>query len=178
MENFIHTFQVGEQVCDDLVAYHAEKDEYKSVGVAGGQVDHNIKESTDVIFYNSSTDPRIQRYFQQLQMGYDQYIEKYNLQHLYLKTEDHNLLQHYPVGGGFKVWHFERDRGDEARQLVYMTYLNDVPDGGTAWKYQDFEIEAKKGLSVIWPSDFTHTHKGIVSHTSEKWIATGWFNYS
>jgi hypothetical protein len=59
-----------------------------------------------------------------------------------------------------------------------MTYLNDVPDGGTAWKYQDFEIEAKKGLSVIWPSDFTHTHKGIVSHTSEKWIATGWFNYS
>ena len=80
MENFIHTFQVGEQVCDDLVAYHAEKDEYKSAGVAGGQVDHNIKESTDVIFYNSSTDPRIQRYFQQLQMGYDQYIEKYNLQ--------------------------------------------------------------------------------------------------
>jgi hypothetical protein len=59
-----------------------------------------------------------------------------------------------------------------------MNYLYDVPDCGTSWKYQDFEIEAKKGLSVIWPSDFTHTHKGIVSHTSEKWIATGWFNYS
>lgn len=118
MENFIHTFQIGEKVCDDLVAYHAENDEYKSAGVAGGIVDHNIKESTDVIFYNSSTDPRIQRYFQQLQMGYDQYIEKYNLQHLFLKTEDHNLIQHYPVGGGFKVWHFERDKGDTERQLL------------------------------------------------------------
>ena len=44
MENFIHTFQIGEKVCDDLVAYHAENDEYKSAGVAGGIVDHNINQ--------------------------------------------------------------------------------------------------------------------------------------
>ena len=59
-----------------------------------------------------------------------------------------------------------------------MTYLNDVTDeGGTEWMYQDVKLDARKGLSVIWPSDFTHTHRGIVSPTQEKWIATGWFSY-
>jgi len=30
--------------------------------------------------------------------------------------------------------------------------------------------------TVIWPADFTHTHRGIVSKTQEKYIATGWYN--
>ena len=31
---------------------------------------------------------------------------------------------------------------------------------------------------VIWPTDFTHTHRGIVAPKEEKWIATGWFNFN
>ena len=56
-----------------------------------------------------------------------------------------------------------------------MIYLNDVPNGGTEWKFQNIKTEAVKGDLVIWPSDFTHTHRGIVSKTHEKWKATGWF---
>ena len=36
--------------------------------------------------------------------------------------------------------------------------------------------EAKKGNLVIWPAEFTHMHKGVISKTKEKYIATGWFN--
>ena len=36
---------------------------------------------------------------------------------------------------------------------------------------------AKKGKTLIWPSDFTHTHRGQKSPTQEKYIATGWFNH-
>ena len=36
-----------------------------------------------------------------------------------------------------------------------MTYLNDVPDGGTHFKYQELTAPAKKGLTLIWPTDFT-----------------------
>ena len=61
--------------------------------------------------------------------------------------------------------------------LVFMTYLNDVLDGGTEFKYQKLITKAKKGLTLIWPSDFTHTHKGQISNTSEKYIITGWFSY-
>ena len=39
------------------------------------------------------------------------------------------------------------------------------------------KIKAVKGKTVIWPTDFTHTHRGIVSPTEHKYIATGWFNF-
>ena len=38
------------------------------------------------------------------------------------------------------------------------------------------KTKAKKGLTLIW-LDFTHTHKGVVSKTKEKYIVTGWFVY-
>ena len=63
------------------------------------------------------------------------------------------------------------------RILVFMTYLNDVKDGGTEFLYQKLTTPAKKGLTLIWPTDFTHTHRGVISQTKEKYIATGWYAY-
>ena len=56
---------------------------------------------------------------------------------------------------------------------------NDIPDGGgTEFKfYPDFKVNAKKGLSLMWPTDFTHTHRGVVSEY-EKYIVTGWINHA
>jgi len=64
------------------------------------------------------------------------------------------------------------------RILVFMTYLNDVPDGGTLFKYQKIKIPAKKGLTIIWPSDWTHTHKGEISKKHNKYIVTGWYTFN
>ena len=59
-----------------------------------------------------------------------------------------------------------------------MTYLNDVTDGGeTEFLHQKFKIKPEKGLSIIWPADWTFTHKGVVSPTQTKYIATGWYEY-
>ena len=59
-------------------------------------------------------------------------------------------------------------------QLRTSTTTN-VVDGGTEFKYQKIILNAEKGNLIIWPADFTHTHKGIISNTKEKYIATGWF---
>ena len=40
--------------------------------------------------------------------------------------------------------------------------------------YKDNSLKAKEGKLVIWPSDFTHPHRGIVSLDEEKYIVTGW----
>ena len=63
------------------------------------------------------------------------------------------------------------------RHLVFMTYLNDVPDGGTEWYYQQRYVPAQRGYTVIWPADWTFHHRGRVSNTEEKMIITGWFNF-
>ena len=62
--------------------------------------------------------------------------------------------------------------------LVWMVYLNDVEDGGTEFMYQKLKIPARKGLFLMWPSDFTHTHRGIISQTKEKYILTGWLGWT
>jgi len=41
------------------------------------------------------------------------------------------LIQHYEPGEGFPSWHCERATHlTHQRALVFMTYLNDVEDGG------------------------------------------------
>jgi len=180
MENFIHTWTMPEYVCDNLLEYFKiASDEYRHIGSVGntGIVDFAVKQSTDLLFYNHSTHPAIVDYFNHLQNGYEGYVNRFGIDHFNLVTEQTNLIQFYPPGGGYKVWHYERDNGDASRQLVYMTYLNTVSSGGTEWYYQDFKLEAVKGLSVIWPADFTHLHRGIVSSEQEKIIATGWFKF-
>ncbi len=59
-----------------------------------------------------------------------------------------------------------------------MTYLNDVEDGGgTEFYHQNLIVKPRKGKTLIWPADWTHTHRGVTSPTQEKYVITGWFNY-
>ena len=65
---------------------------------------------------------------------------------------EHYNTQKYPIGGGFKICIFENDfkSFNYDRCLVFMTYLNDVEDGGTSFKYQDIDMQIfKKGLTLI-----------------------------
>jgi hypothetical protein len=89
-------------------------------------------------------------------------------------------VQVYKKGGGFKIWHAEYDYLSDvarSRALVFMTYLMDIEDGGTHFKYQNITCPSKQGLTVLWPPYWTHTHKSEVSHTSSKRILTGWYNH-
>ena len=182
MENFIHTFNIDKKICNQLINYHKKNKEYKVNGFSTNQnnlkeINKNIKDSVDVYFYNQSQNKTIQNYFNQLSKGLNDYLNKYEISS-YVNTEMINNIQYYPPNGGYKVWHCERSSLDTSKRfLAYMTYLNDVTEGGeTEFYWQNVSFKPKKGLSLIWPADFTHTHRGIVSKTQEKYIATGWYN--
>ena len=88
-------------------------------------------------------------------------------------------IQKYMPGEGFKQWHYETgcvNKQVAGRQLVFMTYLNDVPDGGTEFYFQNKTIKAVKGKTLIWPAAHTHTHKGQISKKHIKYIITGWIH--
>ena len=38
-------------------------------------------------------------------------------------------------------------------------------------------LKAEAGKCVIWPSGWTHMHRGIVAPDETKYITTGWFSY-
>ena len=64
------------------------------------------------------------------------------------------------------------------RVLVWMIYLNDVTDRGeTEFYFQHHFERPEEGKLVIWPADWTYTHRGIASPTQTKYILTGWFTH-
>ena len=177
-ENFIVAFQINDdKLLDGLIEYHKNSDEYKY----GSEVTHDkeVKDSTDVNININSNNKFIQDYMKYLGAGLREYHKRYQHFNPELTIKEGFNIQHYKPNGGYKQWHNERD-GHQAHQraLVFMTYLNDVPDGGGTEfvYYPEVKLEAKKGLSILWPTDFTHTHRGIISQ-HEKWIITGWFHH-
>tara|TARA_R110000782_G_scaffold197423_1_gene286531 strand:+ start:69 stop:611 length:543 start_codon:yes stop_codon:yes gene_type:complete len=174
--NLIETYKVSPELCDSFIKYHKKNKEYKGIGMNGnGEIDKNIKDSTDVLFYNESTDKTILKFFQNLSKYVQEYINKYNIISN-LITQDCHLIQHYKKGGGYFKTHYERsDIYSIRRELVYMLYCNDVEKGGTYFPLQKKELQCKKGDLIIWPAFFTHPHRGVISTKQEKYIVTGWF---
>jgi hypothetical protein len=89
--------------------------------------------------------------------------------------------QKYQAGvGNYNYWHCEvypQAPHNEAlhRTLLFMFYLNDVEEGGqTEFYYQNKAISPKTGRMVIAPAYFTHTHRGCVPVSNDKYILTSW----
>jgi len=105
------------------------------------------------------------------------YAKKYKIAYN-MKTSIANNIQYYKPKGGFPHLHYETSPFTPLRAVVYMLYLNDVTDGGgTNFPFQNVTTHAVKGDLILWPADFTHPHRGVISDTQEKYICTGWFEY-
>jgi hypothetical protein len=94
-----------------------------------------------------------------------------------------NLQKYQRGSGGYHHWHSEiypQNASCESlhRVLLWMVYLNDVDEGGeTEFLYQGRKIAPKRGRMVIAPAGFTHTHRGNVAVSGDKYIATSWILY-
>ena len=87
-------------------------------------------------------------------------------------------LQRYNPGQGYHLLHCENSDKGSNRVLAWTLYLNTVTDGGgTYYPEYDKTIDAVEGRLCIFPAFWTHAHKGIVSNTETKYIATGWHIY-
>ena len=182
IESFIGGFYISENICDGLINYFKSNLVDTSAGAIGGTegaiVDPKVKESTDLHVTPHEENVYVSQYISSLGSAVAEYQKKYPmLNRMSRFTLTHNWnIQYYKAGQGYKDWHCERSSNNK-RLLVWMTYLNDVPDGGTEFLYQNITSPAKKGLTLIWPTDWTHTHRGQISQDHEKYIATGWLNF-
>jgi hypothetical protein len=187
MENFINAWFIQDlTICDKIIEYHrcsSRKESGKVFDDASQQLiqDKSIKDSTDVMLDMDT--PLRDIYIDELTQVVKKYIDVFPYCSWSIPwgvVEKINIQQYQP-GGGFYQWHCERSNGQfpaTARHLVFMTYLNDVTDQGeTEFFHQKIKIKPQKGLTVIWPADWTYTHRGISSPTQEKFIVTGWLSF-
>lgn len=182
--SFIETYQVDHAVCDRIAGFFKDNKHLAQAGRLGEnpRVDKSMKDSLDLsvpIRLYGQVDP----FFELLTDFVKRYVDKY-----YYNTGANGLgplgfsewsnIQEYPVGGGYPAIHCERDRLEYChRALVWMLYLTDTPGGGTEFPHQGMTTECVKGDLILWPSDMTHMHRGVVSNSHEKMIFTGWIDF-
>jgi len=88
-------------------------------------------------------------------------------------------IQKTNVGGGYMEWHFETSSHMVSNRIIAWTvYLNDLPEGEgeTEFIYQHKRLQPVKGTVVMFPTAYTHTHRGNPPLTTTKYIATGWYD--
>lgn len=178
--------------CQHLIA-EFDALENKGVGSNRQTGEKALKHNKDdhQIFLNAKShelarfgeDSAVDMFFNGLQQCYENYTSMYSV----LKTSGNirgttMKMQKTSNGGGYHVWHGEQGAGNSAnRVLVYMLYLNTLPEGGngeTEFLYQQARVKPEEGLMLFWPASYTHAHRGNPVYSKEsKYIVTGWFYY-
>ena len=177
--NFVSEFKIDPGLCDRIIEqYHTTDNIFKGETIGG--YDPSKKLSFESILVGDE----LQEYHAELEKCLVKYRAEYtSLDRCLDRFRVHSRIkiQMYPPTGGYFVWHCERTNpyGNVGRRLlVFMTYLNDVDDGGeTEFLYQNLKVKPEKGKTLIWPSEWTHTHRGLTSKSETKFIVTGWYEF-
>jgi len=172
-------------LADRIIDFFESHPELQRPGMSA--VGHNpeFKNSVDI-----NVNPRdlarpshavLAEYMNELSAFYRDYLEDWPFLAGFLREVDIGdfNIQRYTPGGHFALEHSERTALPTLhRVLVWMTYLNDVEDGGrTRFSNYGLEVKPERGKTLIWPAEWTHSHTGNVVDSGTKYIITGWMHF-
>jgi len=186
-ESFIGLWNIEDnKLCKELINFFEENKDLHIIGTTSGGVDYSAKKTIDItINPKSLKEPKYQifnKYFEKLNECFEDYKDQYSFLKVMAKKVHigHFNIQKYLKGDHFSSIHSERTNLSSIHRLfAWMTYLNDVEDGGTTdFKYFDLKIKPQQGKTVIWPSEWTHAHRGSVLNSGSKYIITGWMHFT
>ncbi len=183
--NFIGSWTIEPTLCEEIIEYF-EKNKDKQVQVSTSRgINLNNKNRKDITLspkeLNFPENKIYKKYFENLFECY----KDYNLQWPFLSKIVSHLdiglfnIGKYEPGQHFQQIHCERSGLETLHRLfAFMTYLNNVEEGGsTYFNHYDLDIKPKKGLTLLWPAEWTHSHKGNKLKSGVKYIITGWLTF-
>jgi hypothetical protein len=89
-------------------------------------------------------------------------------------------IQRYQPTQGYHVWHSEvTNHGNAGRVLVCLLYLNTVEEGGeTEFLYQKMRVPAVQGTLAMFPTTWTHLHRGNPPLKGNKYVINTWLEFA
>ena len=184
-KDFIGIYEnaVPVEFCRDLINLHKNADieeKWNSEEVYNGALNRK-DEALQLEDYSQQHTEKVQKYvFEYLELYKKKYFSYQDCKHLEY-TAPFIKVQKTEPQGGYHIWHYEVDSIQHvSRSLVWMIYLNDVPkgEGETEFLWQGLRVQPKRGTLLIWPAQFTHTHRGNPVYNCTKYVATGWIEYA
>ena len=167
--------------CKEVISYMDESELERGAFGENSEIDTSIKdcwEMKGIITDGSAVSNSILSVIQSFTSVYRKDYRSVDELSDWNIVNDYNL-QKYEPGQGYHAVHCEASNIWSApRVLAWMIYLNTVEDGGgTSFPAYDKVTDAVEGRFLIWPAYWTHVHKGVVSPTEKKYIATGWYGF-
>lgn len=173
--SFILAAKINSDLCDEIIEEFKQKDSLSKFDERRGYFRLNDRQM----------DPDLmKRYLRELNRVFEKYKKKYVWTHTmstpWSVMSPYNI-QKYEPGFAYNPIHVEEAgprEGKIMRNLAFVTYLNDIEEGGeTEFIYQGIKIKPEKGLTTIFPAGWTHPHKGHPAYKEVKYIVTGWSSY-
>ena len=180
--NFIGSWIIEDALCEEIIDHFEKTKQSQRQGTSTSGWNLATKNRQDITIspnkLNLPENKIYKKYFQSLFECY----KDYNLQWPFLSSIVNHLdigncnIRKYESGQHFQKIHCERSSLNSLHRLfAFMTYLNDVEDGGsTYFNHYDLEIMPRKGLTLLWPAEWTHSHKVNILNSGVKYIITGW----
>ena len=184
--NFIGAWTIEPfSLCDEIISYFEAHKNDQYIGITSGGKNLDVKDRVDITIRPNQLhlpgNEVFNTYIDSLLICYKDYIAQWPfLETVGAKVELGAFsLGRYQRGQHFQKIHCERSSLNTLHRIfAWMTYLNDVDEGGeTFFEHYDLKIKPRKGLTIIWPAEWTHAHKGNVLHEGSKHIITGWMNF-
>ncbi len=183
--NFVKTFtnSLGSTMCNNIISIF-ENSNKKKAGMTISGTDLDTKKTTDlhsmyiqdnnewVMIENivrKELNIKIERYFYEINeptfiCDPPPFIVDKGFQ-----------IQKYNSNDGFYRFHDDFTvENDKFRFLTYLWYLNDVTEGGETEFYDGTKIIPETGKLLLFPSTWTHVHRGNMPVSNDKYIMTGW----
>ena len=178
MSKFIQVYKnsLSDEVCNSLIKY-MKNEASTYIGRTSSGIDLKVKDSLDCWVKDKDL---INELDKSLHTNMLNYYDTFSIEGDYKKyTKVDKYLMHSfkKPHQGYHDWHMDRTfiKKNKSKQLVSMWYLNDVEEGGeTEFLYQELKIKPERGTQIIFPADWTHTHKGNKPISNDKYIVNQW----
>ena len=173
------------KLCNEIAQFFENNKELQIQGITSYGKDLKAKKTTDIpVNPHDLKNPKFEILKQYMDELYKCFID-YQNQWPFLKSVIKVVdvpgfnIQKYSRGDHFALLHSERTTLDTLHRLfAWMTYLNDVDDGGqTNFSHYGIKIRPETGKTLIWPAEWTHAHTGEILKSGTKYIVTGWMNF-
>ena len=184
--HFIGSWNIqNDDLCKEIINFFEKNKILHAKGFIGSGIDPTIKKTTDICINPNDLKNDKFKFFNNYINELHKCFVDYQHQWLFMKSIINDVdigsfnVQKYSKSGHFSKVHSERTNlYNSDRLFAWMTYLNDVEDGGkTNFKHYNIKIKPKIGNTLIWPAEWTHAHSGEIVNNGEKYIITGWMNF-
>ena len=176
--NFIGVWSLSDITVNDLLIdfFNTNQTLHMDMSIAtpkGNKIDEDIVKGKSILNLSAEdiTNTRLLLYFKYLNECYNEYVKRWPT---LIKQNELGLLNNYEFHrydkgspNAYDPFYKRNQPRAGIYSLSFITFLNTVEEGGELeFYYYGTSVKAYRGVTVIYPSDWTHASK-LTSNTSD-----------